>query len=460
MSWRNLIWMAIILALAGLAFSLARGRKPRVPPTDPTLDDLAGAVQAYKVIKQRSYRPPATQQACRGAIEGMVRQVDDYSRYVSQASSGRLDRRLDGTVEGTGLLIAESQDKLVTLGPLPQSPAHDAEIYGGNEILAIDAEQAEYLTLDRARELLTRPAGTTVKLRLRDARGKQLLRELPCRRFDIETVTGIVRDDAGRWDCVLDEQADIYYLRISEFIDHTPKQLQDAYRRLGAPAGVVLDLRGNPGGTLAAAVGVVEAFLSKGLIVRTVSRQGTISTHSAHESNTFPPAPLVVLIDERTASAGEVVAGALSVHGRAMLLGQPTHGKWYVQSVVDLPSGLGQLYLTTAEYFLAEPAPSTHPSASAPVRPADQPRPGVAPDVALRLTVRARRQLELLRAKATVIPPPSPKPKRPPPQKQLKRAILDCDEQLAEALRLLKLGRVPTTRPATKRPPQIQEVHP
>lgn len=135
-----------------------------------------------------------------------------------------------------------------------------------------------------------------------------------------------------------------------------------------------------------------------------------------------------------------------------------------MQSVVDLGSGLGQLYLTTAEYFLAEPAPSTRPSAtspaSTPVLLADQPRPGVAPDVALRLTVRARRQLELLRARATVILPPSPKPERPPPQKQLKRDILDCDEQLAEALRLLKLRCVPTTQPATNRPPQTQEVRP
>ncbi len=455
MSWRNLIWMLIILCLAGLAFLLSRHRKAQVRPTDPAVDDLAGAIGAYKLIQKRAHRPPATQEACRGAIEGMVRQVDEYSRYVLPGRARGFGRRLDGMLEGTGLEITSVGEKLLTLGPLPMSPAHAAEIFGGSEVLAIDGIEAKYLSLRRARELLAGPAGKTVALRLRDAEGTELLRPIECDRFDVETVTGIVRDDTGRWVYTLDEKAGICYLRIGEFVERTPRELLAAYRWLDRPEGLVLDLRGNPGGALAAAVAVAECFLSEGLIVRTVSRRAPTGRHAAHAAGTFPPAPLAVLIDGQTASGGEIVAGALQAHGRAVVVGQTSRGKWCVQGTVSLGHGLGQMYLTTGEYFLAEPQPRTRPSvttaATAPGGAADQPRPGVEPDVAVRLTARAVRELKRLRRRAMVLPPPRRgRPPTRPPHEKLRRSILDCDEQLARALRLLKVGEVPATRPGTQ----------
>jgi len=460
MSRRNLIWMAIILCLAGLAALLAH-RQPEVAPSDPAIDDLAPALEAYELIQAHGYADFPPERAWQGAIEGMARRVDEYSRYLSPGQADQLDVGLTGTHFGTGLRITESAGRLVTVGALPGSPADLAGIGAGLEVLAIDGVEARYFSLEQARPLVRRPVGGEVELRLRERGGETVVRRLVAGPHAVPSVTGLVRDADGEWVHALDPEAGIHYLRVTEFTERrSTQEFHEAYRRLARPRGIVLDLRGNPGGYLQAAAVLVDRFLDGGVIVRTVTRKGDEYVHHAHPAGTYPPVPLVVLVNGRTASAAEIAAGALQAHGRAVLIGRPTRGKFHVQSQFALGGGRGSLVLTTARYFLGAPAtrpatrPVTQPATAAATRAGGTDRrAGIRPDVDVRLTASARRELALLRARAMVAPSPpaatdSAPADGPPAHERLRDAILAADAQLAEAVALLKRRLAAATRPA------------
>ncbi len=447
------------LCLAVLALFLARRGPLYISAYDPDVDDLAGAVKAYRIIKTHGYSSLEPDRACRGAIEGMTKQVDEFSAYIPPGSTGQFENRLSGTWMDTGLRITAENGKIMVVGPVPSSPAHNARLFGPMEVLAINRIRSKYLTLAQARDMLRPGLKEPVTLRLRRSRGKPFRRILTPAHLETQSVTGIVRDENGRWCCELDERAGIFYLRIGEFVERTPAELHELYREMDELRGLVLDMRGNPGGTLSAAVEVVDRFLEKGLIVRTVERGDVRHAHYAHADGTYPPVPIVVLINARTSSAAEIVAGALQVHRRAMLLGTRSYGKWSVQKTFSLGHELGKIHLTTGEYFLAEPTTTgptdTQPTRKTTTQPATQPvrkRPGLKPDVPLRLTVAQINRLEELRLEAMVAVAPHRVPASIPTKKtrayRIKRSILAEDAQLAEALRLLRNLPLPTTRPS------------
>lgn len=459
MSWRNLIWMMVVLALAALSLYLAGRREVRVQPADPAVDDLAGAIHAYKEIRRHSLPELSRDDATRGAIDGMARQVDAFSTYITPENAGHWKARVEGGLEETGLRIARVEGRLVTVGVLPGSPAHHVGLFGGMELLEIDGVAAAYWKLPDARRLLERPG--KVRLRLRGFDG-EVRCVLPSGRFSLPTVSGLVRYDGERWLHVVEEKPRIVYVRVSEFVEQTPDQFHACYRQLGSPAGVVLDLRGNPGGLLSAATEVIDQLLDEGLIVRVVSREGEPREHYAHGDGTFPRVPLAVLIDSRTASAAEIVAGCLQAHGRAVLVGQTSFGKWSVQSPLKLGYGLGEVHLTTAEYFLPPrklPATQTAAGATTPATataPA-HPRGGLAPDVPVRLTVAAEEELEILRLQAIAAQPSGPLPTTLPDRRNkaenLERKILAADAPLAEAVERLRQRLRPQTLPAAATAP-------
>ena len=458
MSWRNLIWMTVILCLAGVALHLGRQKGPHVEPTDPVIKDLAGALETYKLLNKYGYRvlPPA--RATQGAIEGMLRQVDEFSVYIPPHKLNGFERWTAGERLGTGLRIERRGERILVVGPMPDSPAHKAELFGGMEIIAIGQEQAADLTLGAARQLLRAEDGEPVEIRLRGRDGAEVTRRLVPDCYELPTVTGIARDDKNEWVHVLDEKRGICYIRISEFVKkRTPKELYDAYPRSIKPGGLILDLRGNPGGMgLAEAAAVADRFLIAGLIVRTEPRKGKPDALYAHAAGTFPPVPTVALIDSGTASSAEIVAGALQLHGRAVLVGERSYGKWCVQSIRDLEHGLGKVYLTTGRVYLT-PRPRLLTTATAPQTPGTpgpEPKmpPGLEPDVPVKLTARAAERLEGLRVQAMVVPrprqPTTTAPHRLGRADRLRQAILRHDAPLARALKLLREERIPTTRPA------------
>ena len=466
MSWRNIIWIAIILCLAAVALHLGGQGGPHVEPTDPAVKDLAGALETYELLKERGYRvlPPA--RATQGAIEGMVRQVDDFSVYIPPHKLNDFNRRAAGERFGTGLRIDRQGERILITGPMAGSPAHKAELYGPAEIVAIGQERAADLTLAAARKMLRADDGEPVEIRLRDHHGVETTHELLPGPYQLPTVTGIARDEDGQWVHLLDEPRGIYYIRISEFVDkRTPKELYDAYPRSPPPRALVLDLRGNPGGTgLQVAAAVADSFLPDGLIVRTEPRKGTPDTFYARAAGTLPPVPTVGLIAGGTASAAEIVAGALQTHGRAVLVGERSYGKWCVQTTFPLGHGLGKVHLTTARFHLTparrRAAVTTAPRrGQAPVSEPEMP-PGLDPEVPVKLTSRAAQRLDALRVQAMVAPRPRRSTTTAPhvsaPAERLRRAILRYDAPLARALKLLREERVPTTRPAGRPPLQTR----
>jgi len=444
LSRRNLIWMGVILA-AVVVMVYVTGPRPRtVPPSDPDTEALAEAIRAYRVIREKSYRAPAPAEACEGAIDGIARRVDPYCRYLRPDKAARLRRRLDGRLRETGLRVAVRGRRMVVVGPLPNSPALKAGIFAGMEVEEINGVEAKYLSAAQADKIL-QAGEEPVELALRTESGARIVRRLHPEEFDAETVLGLARDGRGRWRFDLDDDG-LYYIRITEFVPGTPAAFHEAYRSLSAPRGLLLDLRGNPGGQLQMAAEIADRFLKVGQIVRTVSGEGRPYVHHAYPLGTYPPIPLVVLIDERTASAAEILAGALRIHRRALLVGRPTYGKWSVQTSVPLGGRWGTLYLTTGRYLLPNPAPATAPATT---RAADDPAPladRVVPDVDVRLTAWAARRLERLRLRAMVMPPPPDEKDPAPPAPRLRRDLLATDGQLEEAIKLLRDGEAAPRR--------------
>jgi carboxyl-terminal processing protease len=450
MSWRNLIYIAIILCLAGLSIYLS-GRSPlTILRTDPQSRELSGVVSAYETIRQQADAELSSDQACQGAIEGMVHRLDPYSVYIPPDKAGAFSRRvMAGRLDETGVRLAQQGDKIILSGCLADSPADKAGLAGGMELLSIDGRDADEMTLAQAQAAASGQPDSTVKLVFRQGRqNREVI--LRAASFALPSVTGLVREGDG-WDYNLDDSGGICYLRITEFLEQTAQEFHQAYQRLPHPRALVLDLRDNPGGLKDSAVAVAERFLSQGLIVRTVRRDGHQETCYAHSDGEYPLLPMVVLIDGQTASAAEIVAGALQAHGRAALLGARSFGKWSVQSTISLGPGLGLLYMTTGHYYLDEP-PSTGPTASsgaatsAATSPARQ-RPGLMPDIEVKLSARSAERLAALRLQGELVRAnPSTAPSTAAPA-ALKREILRSDAQLAAAVQFLRQA-APATAPA------------
>ena len=358
MSVRNLIWMVTVLCLATMAFLLSRQGPPaRTVRYAQTPSELVGPMEAYRVIRQNCYPPMTELRLDRGLIQGMVNQVDEFSTYVPADKAGVIEQRLNGQMEETGLRVTRINGKLVVVGPLEGSPAHKAGLFAGWEITAIDDKPANSLSMEQVQTLLKPGRDEVVTLELISDQDEQRSVDLSGGSFDCQSVVGLHRDAGGKWNCDLGNG--IYYIRIREFTKRTPLELHELYKTLPDVAGLVLDLRDNPGGSLTAACEVAERFVPRGLIARTVGRDGQSSVIYARPDYAYPDVPMIVLVNEHTASGAEVVAGTLQAHGRAKLLGQPTYGKWKVQTLLPLGRDLGYVYLTTGEYFLPEPAEAT-----------------------------------------------------------------------------------------------------
>ena len=280
-----------------------------------------------------------------GAIDGMVRTLDPHSTFMDPKAYAALKQETDGEYGGVGLEVAARGDDLVVVTPLDDSPASRAGLAPGDKLLEIDGAQTRgWKEIDGVKALMGAPGTTCVLKVARPAWPEP------------HTVT-LVRDVIR----VVSVEQRLYdyrygYVKIKNFQDRTDAYLKRALDTLrgqsGGPlAGVILDLRHNPGGLLEQAVKVADRFLYEGVIVTTKGRGGKhVEVERAHPKDTEPSYPMIVLVDGGTASASEIVAGALQDHGRAVVMGTPTFGKGSVQTVIELEDGSG-LKLTIARYY-------------------------------------------------------------------------------------------------------------
>ena len=280
-----------------------------------------------------------------GAIDGMVRTLDPHSNFMDPRQYAALKAETDGEYGGVGLELANRGDDVVVVSPLQDTPAARAGFLPGDRIVEVDGQSTRGQREPEVTRLLNGPPGTRVSLKAQrdgwaEARAYSLVRD----------VVRIVSVD----DKLFDKR--LGYVRIKTFQDRTDAYLKKALESLRARSGgelkgLVLDLRQDPGGLLDQAVRVADRFMLEGVIVTTKGRSGRhVEVERAHAKETEPDYPMVVLVDGGTASASEIVAGALQDSGRALILGTQTFGKGSVQTVIELEDGSG-LKLTIARYY-------------------------------------------------------------------------------------------------------------
>lgn len=282
-----------------------------------------------------------------GAIHGMLRSLDHHSDYLNEAASRDLKEDTEGVYGGIGVHIGVRNDVLTIIAPVEDSPAFKAGVMSGDRVIYIDGIKTAGMDMGRAVDLIRGKRGTKVVLSVsRDGEKEPLDIEVVRDNIDVISVkgVGIVRSGVG-------------YIRVVQFSMPTAGLVREALEHLSAKGmeALVLDLRNNPGGLVKSAVDIAGMFLEEGqLVVTTRGRRnnGRESRQLAGGGFRLTELPVVVLVNGGSASASEILAGALQDHGRAVLLGETTYGKGSVQSIIPIKSEEGSsIRLTTARYY-------------------------------------------------------------------------------------------------------------
>lgn len=273
------------------------------------------------------------------ALQGIVGRLDPHTVLMPKEAFKQLTMDTRGRFGGVGIIVSRERDRLIVVSPIEKTPASVAGIRAGDEIIAIDDQKVKDIGVAKAVGRMRGKVGTRITLVIR--RGEQELRfELVRQVIKVKSVQSLLLSKGIR------------YYRINSFqsdtADELSRLLREQHRQL---KGAVLDLRNNPGGLLEQAVRVSDLFIASGLIVSTVGRdKNRIEREFAHKRNTYLDFPIVVLVNGGTASASEIVAGALQDHGRGLVVGTTTFGKGSVQTLIVLPDGSG-LKMTVARYY-------------------------------------------------------------------------------------------------------------
>jgi carboxyl-terminal processing protease len=276
-----------------------------------------------------------------GAIPGMLRTLDPHSSFYDPKAYARMREDQHGKYYGVGMLIQPQGNKIVVVSPFEGTPSFRAGIRPGDVIVSVDGKSIENMNSEDVANLLKGPKGTHVQLIIvREGSPKPLT-------FDL------IRDEIphNSIDLAYMIRPGIGYVHITNFQETTGREMSDALDRLGNMHGFILDLRGNPGGLLSEAVSVCDKFLQKGQVI--VSQRGRAfpeQIYRASHGNNGEDYPIVVLVNHGTASAAEIVSGALQDHDRALIAGETTFGKGLVQTVYPLSQNTG-LALTTYHYY-------------------------------------------------------------------------------------------------------------
>jgi len=451
----GLLAWAVVMAVV----SLGGHGLERVSAVDRNAyEGLEAFTDVLAIVQKHYVEEASTQKLIEGAINGMLNGLDPHSAYLTPELYKELQVDTEGSFGGLGIEITLRDGLLTVVSPIEDTPAYRAGIKAGDQIIKIEGELTKDMSLVEAVKKMRGPKGSKVVISVR--------REGVPRLIDFSLNREIIRVQSVKSRSL---EKGYGYARLTQFQDRTNTDLENALSTLvaenGKLEGLVLDLRNNPGGLLSQAVKVTDLFLDSGMIVYTEGRLDNQKQKYFAHAGGYTEFPIVVLVNGGSASASEIVAGALQDHGRAVVLGTKTFGKGSVQTILPLESGAA-LRLTTALYF-------TPNGRSIQVT-------GVAPDITLEnLTptqVAAREQREIreenLRGhfdnkKQPVVPAPevreiSPEggtkrdaePVQPEPEEEVKEGELGKDPQLDRALQLLKSWRVFKTTVAAVPPQQ------
>lgn len=330
--------------------------------------------QDWQAIRQSllSKEYTSNEQAYIAIRQALQRLGDPYTRFMDPKQFEALTRQTSGEVTGIGIRmeINEKTQRLTVVEPIENSPAQKAGIKTGDEILAINGKPTLKMKVEEASNLIRGQAGTAITLRLSRPGKNQFDVKLTRATIEVPIVNYTLKQDGGRR---------IGYIRLREFSGHAADQMRKAIRDLNRQNAdsFVLDLRGNPGGLLQASIEIARMWLDNGGIVKTVDRVGGSEETKANRT-ALTNRPLAVLVDGNSASASEILTGALKDNNRAVVVGSQTFGKALVQSVHELRDGSG-LAVTIAHYYTPKGT--------------DINKTGITPDIQLDLTEAQERQL-------------------------------------------------------------------
>ena len=308
-----------------------------------TLDDLRAFSDVFNQVRRNFVDSVDERELIQAAIRGMLSELDPHSDYLASEQYRDLNEVSQGHYGGVGIRLTTRDGVIRVDAVITDSPADRAGIDPGDMIIAVDGVSVQDRPLSESLDGIDGEPGGTVTLRVQHP--GQAVRDVVLEREFIKLPTLSYRDLDRGWG----------YFRISQFHQDSASDLAGALASIRDDgidlAGLVLDLRGNPGGVLQPAVAIADGFLDEGRIVTTRGRNPTIRLEfDAEPGQWLPDRPIVVLVDHRSASASEVLAGALQDHGRALIIGERTFGKGSVQSVLPLRNG-GGIKLTTARYY-------------------------------------------------------------------------------------------------------------
>src|SRR6202453_4750197 len=346
-SSRRSLFLVLFFLLAcgflGILFAQRTGQQSSSASSDSDVkDSLKQFTDVYAVIESNYAEPVNADKAIyNGAIPGMLHALDPHSNFFDPKSYALMREDQRGKYYGVGMTVGPRNNKVIVIFPFTGTPAYKAGIHPGDVIIAVDGKSTENMSTGDVADLLKGPKGTTVHISIsRDGVEKPM-------EFTL------VRDEIPRYsvDVHFLIKPGIGYLHVTGFNETTEEEVSKALDEFGDLKGLILDLRGNPGGLLSEGVGVADKFLKKNqLIVSHHGRASAEKRYVAQHGNGGKDYPLVVLVNRLTASAAEIVSGAIQDHDRGLIAGEVTFGKGLVQTVYPLSENTG-LALTTAHYY-------------------------------------------------------------------------------------------------------------
>jgi carboxyl-terminal processing protease len=330
--------LAVIVALSFIAGHTLGSRSPTAAP-----DELDKIIKVWDIIFEQYVAPEQldADKLSEGAIQGMIEALDDpHTAYLDADTYQRLVESMEGEYEGIGAHVAIRDEQIIIVAPIPDTPAAEAGILAGDRIMKIDGQSTEGMSLEEAVIRIRGAEGTPVSLHILHEGGTE------------EELIEIVRAKIEVPSVYLEMEGTIAHISISHFAERTAEELGTVMQDIdqGNATGIVLDLRSNGGGLLQTVVYVASYFLDEGVVVYIVDRQGESKALEVLSFIEDTDLPMVVLVDEYSASGSEVLAGALQDYGRATIAGQITFGKGSANNLLELGDDTG-LYITTARWL-------------------------------------------------------------------------------------------------------------
>ncbi len=345
-SSRRSLFLVVFFLLAcgflGILFAQRTGQQSSITGDSDVKDSLKDFTDVYSIVEENYAEPVNPDKAIyNGAIPGMLHALDPHSNFFDPKSYALMREDQRGKYYGVGMTVGPRNNKVIVIFPFVGTPAYKAGIHPGDVIVAVDGKSTENMSTSDVADLLKGPKGTTVHI------------SIARQGVDKPMEFTLVRDEIPRYsvDVHFLIRPGIGYMHITGFNETTDEEVTNALNEFGDLKGLILDLRGNPGGLLSEGVGVADKFLKKGqLIVSHHGRASAEKRYVAQHGNGGKDYPIVVLVNRLTASAAEIVSGAIQDHDRGLIAGEVTFGKGLVQTVYPLSENTG-LALTTARYY-------------------------------------------------------------------------------------------------------------